>query len=240
MHMTNKNIVPYWRPALAEGIATFFFVLLGSGSVVVTGALSDGEMTIARLSVIAISHGLTIAMLVGTIGHLSGAHINPAVTFAALVTKQIGFAQGTLYIITQITGGVVAALLIGSLLPPTLGGGLGEGVGTLGSHAVSPMISPIQGLVVEIVLTSILVFVVFGTAMDKRGAGTIAPLAIGFAVMVCGFVGIPLTGASMNPARTFGPALAAAAWADHWVYWIGPFIGAAVTGLVYQYLFKKD
>ena len=238
--MTNNDINLYWRPAIAEGIATFFFVLLGSGSVIVTGTLSGGEMTVERLTAIAIAHGLAIAMLVATIGHLSGAHINPAVTFAAVITKRIGITQGALYIVTQLVGAIVAALLIGSLIPATLGGGLGAGAGTLGSHAISPIITPVQGLVVEIILTSILVFVVFGTAIDKRGAGTIAPLAIGFAVMIAHFVGVPLTGASMNPARTLGPAVAAAAWADHWIYWVGPLVGAAVAGLVYQYLFKED
>jgi len=137
-------------------------------------------------------------------------------------------------------GAVIAALLLGSLAPDALGGGLGKGAGTLGSHAVAPLITPIQGLIVEIILTAVLVFVIFGAAMDKRGAGAIAPLAIGFAVMVDHFVGVPLTGASMNPARTLGPAIAANAWADHWIYWVGPLVGAGAAGLVYQFLFKSD
>lgn len=238
--MTNNDINLYWRPAIAEGIATFFFVLIGSGSVIVTGTLSGGEMTVARLTAIAITHGLAIAMLVAAIGHLSGAHINPAVTFAAVITKRIGITQGAMYMVTQLVGGVVAALLIGSLIPAALGGGLGSGAGTLGSHAIAPVITPMQGMVIEIILTSILVFVIFGAAMDKRGAGTIAPLAIGSAVIIAHFVGVPLTGASMNPARTLGPAVAAAAWADHWVYWVGPLVGAAIAGLVYRGLFEKE
>jgi MIP family channel proteins len=227
-----------WRPTLAEGIATFFFVFVGAGSVVVTGNLTGGTLDTGRLVAIALAHGLAIALLVSAIGHLSGGHINPAVTFAAIITKRIEAAQGALYIVAQLVGAVLGALLIGALIPETLGGGLGDG--GLGSHALAPEVSVAQGVGIEIVLTAVLVFVVFGAAMDKRGVGVVAPLAIGLAVMVDHFVGVPLTGASMNPARTLGPALAANAWADHWVYWVGPLIGAGIAGLLYHNVFKED
>ena len=227
-----------WRPAAAEGIATFFFVFVGAGTVVVTGNLvAGGGLDTGRLVAIALAHGLAIAFLVSAIAHLSGGHINPAVTFAAMVTQRIGVAQGIAYIAAQLIGAVIAAVLVGLVVPTAMGGGLGDGAGTLGSHALNPALEVWQGIVVEIVLTAVLVFVVFGAAMDRRGVGMVAPLAIGLAVMVDHFVGVQLTGASMNPARTLGPAVAAGAWSDHYVYWIGPLVGGALAGLLYHNVF---
>jgi len=229
-----------YRAAAAELIATFFFVFLGVGLVIVTGNILGGGMDTGRLIAISLGHGLAIAMLVSATAHLSGGHINPAVTFAAIITQRISAANGIFYIIAQIAGGTLGALAAGLLIPEVMGGGLGEGAGTLGSHALAPAVSVGQGLGIEIILTAVLVFVVFGAAMDKRGVGFVAPLAIGLAVTVDHFVGVPLTGASMNPARTLGPAIMANTWSDVWVYIVGPLAGAAIAGLVYHYGFKKD
>ena len=226
------------RSSAAELIATFFFVFLGAGSVVVTGNLLGG-MDPARLIAIALAHGLAIALLVSATAHLSGGHINPAVTFAAMLTKRISMAQGSAYIVAQLAGAALGALVLAAVLPTAMGGGLGNGAGTLGAHALGGGVSAGQGIAIEIVLTAALVFVVFGAAMDKRGVGVAAPLAIGLVVLVDHLVGVTLTGASMNPARSFGPALMAGAWDDFWVYIVGPLAGGALAGLVYHYYFRE-
>ncbi|MBF8267809.1 MAG: hypothetical protein HW388_1317, partial [Dehalococcoidia bacterium] len=164
---------------------------------------------------------------------ISGGHINPAVTFAAVLTRKMGVTKGGMYVVGQLSGAIVGAFLLKAVIPDALEGGLG-------SHALGPGITAGAGLVVEMVLTFLLVFVVFATAMDPKGPGHLAPLAIGLAVLVDHLVGVPLTGASMNPARTLGPAWAAGAWADHWVYWVGPLAGGAIAALVYERVFLRD
>jgi MIP family channel proteins len=227
------------RSSLAELIATFFFVFLGTGVVVVTGNMLPADMDAARLIAIALGHGLAIALLVSATAHLSGAHINPAVTFAAMITKRMPLAQGVAYIVAQLIGAALAALVVASVLPSAISGGIGGGAGTLGTHALGSGISAGQGVAIEIILTAALVFVVFGAAMDKRGVGMAAPLAIGLVVLVDHLVGVPLTGASMNPARTLGPALIAGSWDNIWVYIVGPLAGAGIAGLIYHYYFSE-
>ena len=237
--MAMNKISIDWRPASAEAIATFLFVFLGPGVVVMTGNLSDG-LDSSRLIAIAVGHGLAIALLVSATAHISGAHINPAVTVGALLTKRISVANGSAYIVAQLAGAALGALLLAVAIPEVLGGGIDNGAGTLGTHALNPEVSAGQGVLIEAVLTFTLVMVVFGAAMDKRGVGNLAPLAIGLAVLVDHLVGVPLTGASMNPARTFGPALVAGAWADHWVYWVGPLTGAALAAVGYKWWFQNN
>ena len=237
MSMSDIN----WRVSLAELIGVFLFVFIGAGTVMVTGAMTGGDMTMARLLVIALAHGLTIAILVAAIGHISGGHINPAVTFAAMLTKRVSMMQGVATILAQLVGAVLAAFALGSLFSTgSSGGGIGEGAGSLGAHALGPGVDAIEGVLMEILLTVLLVLVIFGAAMDKRGAGAIAPLAIGFAVAVDHLLGVGITGASMNPARSFGPALIAGAWDNHWVYWVGPLVGAAIAGYGYRYVFQGN
>ena len=107
----------------------------------------------------------------------------------------------------------------------------------LGAHALGPEVSIGMGLLMEVVITFALVFVIFATAVDPRGMGNLAPLAIGLTVLVAHLLAVPITGASMNPARSFGPALVAGEWADQWIYWVAPLLGGAIAGLVYQFAF---
>ncbi|MBI4234504.1 MAG: MIP family channel protein [Chloroflexi bacterium] len=219
------------RAGLAEFLATLLFVFLGAGTVVVTGMLGTGDMTAARLLAIAIGHGLAIALLVAATAKISGGHINPAVTVAALVTGKIGVARGILYIIAQLVGAIVGALLLRFIVP-------GDG-GALGAHALGQGVGAGAGLAAEIILTFLLVWVVFATAIDPKGFGSLAPLAIGFAVLVDHLVGVPLTGASMNPARSFGPALVAGQWSNHWIYWVGPLVGGILAAVVYHWVYLR-
>ena len=221
-----------WRAPLAEFLATLLFIFLGAGTVVVTGGLMKEGLTSARLVAIALAHGLAIALLVSATAKLSGGHINPAVTFGAILTGKISVNQGIMYVVAQLVGAVVGALLLKGVIPAAA-------QGNLGAHGLGSGITAGGGLLAEIVLTFALVFVVFATAIDPKGLGHLAPAAIGLTVLVDHLVGVPVTGASMNPARSFGPALAAGAWDNHWVFWIGPLIGGGLAALVYEFLFLR-
>ena len=219
------------RGALAEFVATLLFVFMAAGAVVASGSLVGGDLTPGRLVIIALGNGLSIAVLVFATGHISGGHINPAVTFASVVTRKIALSKGIAFVVAQLSGALIGAVLLSWVVPDAI-------EGTLGAHALGSGVSAGMGVVIELVLTFLLVFVVFATAIDPRsGAGNVAPLAIGFAVLVGTLAGGPFTGASINPARSFGPAVVAVEWADHWVYWVGPLAGAALAGLVYQLAF---
>ncbi len=161
------------RGALAEFVATLLFVFMGVGAVVASGSLVGGDLTPARLVVIAMGHGLAIALLVFAIGHISGGYINPAVTFAAVVTRKISVPKGIVFVVAQLSGALIGAVLVSWVVPDAI-------EGTLGAHGLAPGVSAGMGVVIELVLTFLLVFVVFATAIDPRGgAGNLAPLAIG-------------------------------------------------------------
>lgn len=221
-----------WRATLAEFVATLLFIFLGAGTVVVTGGLIGEKLTSARLVAIALAHGLAIALLVSATAKISGAHINPAVTFGAWVTGKISLNRGIMYVVAQLVGAIVGALLLAAVIPAAARG-------NLGAHGLGSGVTAGGGLVAEIILTFALVFVVFGTAIDPKGLGHLAPVAIGLTVLVDHLFGVPVTGASMNPARSFGPALVAGAWDNHWIFWIGPLIGGALAALVYEFIFLR-
>ena len=221
-----------WRSTLAEFIATLLFVFLGAGSVIVTGGLPNGILDPARLVAIALAHGMAIALLVYATANISGGHINPAVTFAAWLTRKISAARGLMFMVAQLSGAAAGALLLLAAIPDAADT-------NLGAHALGTDVSVGMGFVMEVVVTFALVFVIFATAVDPRGMGSHAPLAIGLTVLVDHLVAVPITGASMNPARSFGPALVAGEWSDHWIYWAAPILGGAVAGLVYQFAFMN-
>jgi aquaporin TIP len=223
-----------WRSVLAEFIGTLLFVFVGAGSVVIIVNVigeSPGS-SVPALTAIALAHGLAIAVVVAGTAKLSGGHVNPAVTFSAVITGRMKLSTGVLYVAAQLAGAVVGALLLEAVV-------LGQYEGNLGAHSLNLEVLDGEGagVVVEAILTFVLVFTVFATAMDPRGMANLAPIAIGLAILIDHFVGVPLTGASMNPARSFGPALVADAWDDHWVYWLGPLIGGGLAGLAYYFAF---
>lgn len=230
-----------WRAVIAEFIATLLFVFVGAGSVVVvTGVLRLSPATdAAALVAIALAHGLAIATVVAATAKISGGHVNPAVTFAAVITGRMKPTVGALYVVGQLLGAAIGAWLLKLAIEENI-----WMVSNLGGHSLNSgvLTSDGAGVLVEIVLTFVLVFTVFATAIDPRGMGNLAPMAIGLAVLIDHFVGVPLTGASMNPARSFGPALVANVWTDHWVYWLGPLAGGGLAGLLYYtvYLSRPD
>lgn len=210
------------REAIAEGIGTFSLVFAGTGAVMVNG-VSDGSLTHLGVSFV---FGAIVAAMIYCLGHISGAHLNPAVTLAFWTS---GFFSKRLvipYILAQIIGAVSAsALLLISL---------GK-VANLG--ATLPLNDNwLQCFVLEFVLTFILMFVIFGSGLDRRAPVGFAGLAIGLTVALeAAFMG-PITGASMNPARSFGPALIGGVWQHHWVYWLAPIMGAQLAVIVYRHL----
>ncbi|CAN1353509.1 Aquaporin TIP1-2 [Linum perenne] len=185
----------------------------------------------AGLVAAAIAHAFALFVAVSVGANISGGHVNPAVTFGAFVGGNITLLRGIVYWIAQLLGSTVACLLLkfatGGLVSETAAFSLSEGVGVW------------NAVVLEIVMTFGLVYTVYATAVDpKKGSlGTIAPLAIGFIVGANILVGGAFSGASMNPAVSFGPALVSWSWGNHWVYWVGPLIGGGIAGLVYELIF---
>ena len=217
------------QKALAEFVGTFTLIFIGAGAIV--SANLAGPDSGAGLVSIAIAHGLAIAVMISTLGHVSGGHFNPAVTVAALATRKIDVPQALLYLASQLTGAVAGAAVLVAAVPAELRDPVNLGTPMLNLDAISVG----QGVLIEIVLTFFLVWVIFGTAMDPRGAfRQVAGLAIGFTVLLDIMMGGPLTGAAMNPARTFGPALLSGTWDSHWVYWVGPILGGLLAGLLYD------
>lgn len=210
------------RDIAAEAIGTFILVFIGTGAVVVD-RISQGAVTHLGISSI---FGAVVAALIYTLGHISGAHFNPAVTLAFW---RSGFFPGRLvvpYIVAQCVGAIAAS----GLLRATFGN-----VANLG--ATLPLADNwLQAFILETVLTFILMFVIFGSGLDRRAPIGFAGIAIGLTVMVEAAVMGPITGASMNPARSIAPALVAGLWQHHWVYWVAPILGAQLAGWVYRWL----
>jgi MIP family channel proteins len=214
------------KPCVAEAVATFAFCFVGAASIINNAGLLG----------IAIAHGCMMAVLVSALGHISGGHNNPAVTFGVWVGGKISGQKAVLYVVFQLIGAVVAGLMLRMVFPEAT-----WQAAKLGTPMLSPGVSMGAGILVETVLTFFLVLVVYGTAIDDRGSWkAIAGFGIGLTIMCDILMGGPLTGASMNPARTFGPALAGGYWADHIVYWIGPLLGGGLAGLFYtKFLIKS-
>ncbi|MBM3946746.1 MAG: aquaporin [SAR202 cluster bacterium] len=220
------------RAALAEGLATLLFVFMGAGTVAVSGMIDNGALSSARLVAIAMAHGIAILIGVAAAAKLSGGHLNPAVTIAACLAGKIGLRRAGTYIAAQLAGAIIGAVLIKVVVPDPF-------EGTLGSHAVGAGVGVGAALVAEIVGTFALVWVVFAVAIDPKGLNTIAPIAVGLTILLIHLFLVPLTGAGVNPARSFGPALISMTWADHWVYWVGPIVGGSLAGLMYEWVFMN-
>jgi MIP family channel proteins len=215
---------PTSRACLAELIGTFTLTFIGAGAIIVNTA-PGGSGLIA----IALAHGLALSMAVFATGHISGGHINPAVTCAMLATRRIALPNAAAYIVSQLLGATLAAFLLSRLFPAeNTAAMLGA---TLGSIRDSMTV-----IAIEAILTFLLVTTIFGVAVDKRGPKNVYGFAIGLTVCFDILAAGPLTGASMNPARSFGPALIGGHWDIHQAYWLGPIVGGCAAALVYDLL----
>jgi len=217
---------PLSSALIVEAVGTFLFFFVGAGAVILTVHSPD---TNGGLVGVALAHGLALAVLVSAFGAVSGGHFNPAVTFGVWVTGRIEPARAGMYVVAQLIGGLVAGLALRFVFPEASW----EPV-ALGTPAVDPGITIVAAIAIEAILTMLLLFAVFGTAIDQRGP-KIGGLAIGLAVAADVLMGGPLTGAAMNPARWFGPAVASGTYDDWYVWWIGPLLGAAIAALIYRY-----
>ena len=218
--------LPLARRAAAEGIATFALVFAGCGAIV-----ADERYEGALGSVgVALVFGLIIMVMVYATGHLSGAHINPAVTLAFTVGRHFPAREALAYVGAQMAGATAGALLLLAVWPAQ--------PAELG--ATVPSVAVGSAFVYELVLTAFLMFVIMAVATDTRAVGAAAAVAIGGTVGLDALFGGPVTGASMNPARSFGPAVAAGEWQDFWVYVAGPIIGAVVGAIAYQLVRGHD
>jgi aquaporin NIP len=202
------------RRAAAEALATFALVFAGCGAIV-ADAVHGGPLGTVG---VALTFGLVIMVMVYATGHLSGAHINPAVTLAFTLTRHFPAREAAVYVAAQLAGGAAGALVLLAVWP-SAPADLGTTVPTVGDGSA---------LTYELMLTAILMFVIVAVATDTRAVGAAAAIAIGGAVGLDALFGGPVTGASMNPARSFGPALASGEWSDLWIYFVGPLLGAAV------------
>jgi len=240
-----------WRSALAEFFGTAIFIFLGCGSVIATqGTLGRGVgpsgIETPSLTVIALTTGFSLTVLIYTIGEISGGHINPAVTWATLVTNRISILRAFVYIVSQVLGAIVGAACLTVILPPAMRY-------SLGCHGVNPDLGAGRGYFIEVVFTFIFIFIVFATAIspfvgkvvplaggNDYGPGKLTPLAVGFTLSVLLMVGIPLTGPGMNPARSIGPAIIQGCWSNHWVYWLGPLTGSTIAAFVSTAIFLTN
>ncbi|MFA5974862.1 MAG: aquaporin [Elusimicrobiota bacterium] len=217
------------RPALVELIGTFAFFFIGAGSIITDSYTHGGVGLIG----IALAHGLILSVMVSAFGPISGGHFNPAISLGAWVGKKIKLSTLVLYVIAQLIGGSLAGFLLRAVFSSDVWMPV-----HLGTPALAAGVSPWTGVVLEAVLTFFLVLAVFGTAIDSM-APKIGGFGIGLTVTADILVGGPLTGAAMNPARVFGPALAAGFWEYHWLYWVGPLIGGAAAGWLYTRFLSK-
>lgn len=214
------------RQLTAEFLATLALVFIGAGSVVVD-AMTGGEVGLVG---VALAHGVVLSVMVTATMPISGGHVNPAVTFGLWLARKIDARRAGLYVVAQLAGAVAGALLLRALFP------VGAGDATSwGLPRISPYISFPQAVVIEAILTFFLVSAVFGTAVSPQ-APKVGGFGIGLVLLFDVLAAGPLTGAAMNPARAFGPALAANDWHAHAAYWAGPLLGAAVAALVWGWI----
>ncbi|XP_073939440.1 aquaporin-2 isoform X4 [Castor canadensis] len=245
--MWELRSIAFSRAVFAEFLATLLFVFFGLGS-----ALSWSQALPSVLQ-IAIAFGLGIGTLVQALGHVSGAHINPAVTVACLVGCHVSFLRAVFYVVAQLLGAVAGAALLHELTPAEIRGNLAvnarnysrylkateanrrRGPGT--REKLNHNTTAGQAVTVELFLTLQLVLCIFASTDERRGDNLGSPaLSIGFSVTLGHLLGIYYTGCSMNPARSLAPAIITGKFDDHWVFWIGPLVGAILASLIYNYV----
>ena len=216
------------RHFVAEFVGTFALVFVGGGAI----AAAQATQMNAGLIAVALAHGIILAVAVSATMRISG-HLNPAITAGFLVTRRIAPLMAGVHLVAQLVGATVAAYALKALLPVSL-----TAATRLGGQSVSLEITTAQAIGLEAIATFFLAFVVFGTAADGKGP-KIGGLAIG-ATLAAGILAIgPFTGASLNPARSFGPAVASGIFEGQLVYWIGPLLGGIIAALVYDALYLR-
>jgi aquaporin TIP len=218
-----------WRRSFVELIGTFALVLVGAGTIMSLGPQAD-----AGTLEIALATGLVIAVMVSAVGHISGGHFNPAITFGFMLTRRIALPLGLVYWVAQMLGGVLAALLLRWIFPAA-----NRNPSNLGAPA-RHTVDLGAALVIEAVGTFFLVWVVYAMVSDPRSTySAVAGLCIGLVIVFDMLFAYPLTGGAFNPARAFGPELVSGYWTDFWIWYVGPLAGGAIAALLYDELYLR-
>lgn len=215
------------RRLVAEALGTFALVFVGAAVVVVNGGFPNHGIGLIG---IALAHAVVLSVMVSATMTISGGHLNPAVTLGLLLTRRIDPASAAAYIVAQLASASLAALLVKLLLPTAA-----VRSALLGVPVIASSVTLGQAIGIELILTFFLMSAVFGTAVSPD-APRVAGFGIGLVLLFDILVGGPLTGAAMNPARAFGPALVSGQWLGHMVYWVGPIAGAILAALLWQYV----
>jgi len=229
----------FGKKLAAEFIGTFWLVLGGCGSAVLAAAFPDVGIGLAG---VALAFGLTVLTMAYAIGHISGCHLNPAVSVGLWAGGRFSAAQLPGYIIAQVLGAILAAWTLYMIASGKAGFELSGGLASNGYGEHSPgHYSLRSALISEIVMTFMFLIVILG-ATDRRAPAGFAPIAIGLCLTLIHLISIPVTNTSVNPARSTGPALIVGDWAlsQLWLFWVAPLIGAAIAGLVYRNVFEKE
>ena len=232
-----RDILEGWiRPLIAEMIGPFALVLIGAGSIMM--ASTQGFNNGGTLLLVALAHGLAIGLMIAAAGHISGGHYNPAVTIAMFVGGRIGLMKGVAYIAAQLIGAVLAAMALRIIFDDVISDATNLGLPAINydGDADGLIVGRRNGFAIEVIMTFFLVYVIHGTAVDSRGANAIAPLAIGLTITMDILLAGPLTGAAMNPARYFGPAVVQGEWKDWWLYFVAPISGGIIAAILYNYI----
>ena len=226
-----------FKKCIAEFIGTFTLVLVGCGTAMLVGCKSDVG---CGYILTAFAFGLVIVGMAYTVGNVSGCHINPAVSLAVLISGRMSITDFIFYVISQCLGAISGAACLKIIFSMGQVTDMTGGLGSNGLAGVSDSIG--AGLIVEILLTFIFVLVILGVTDSKYNHGSFGGVVIGFALVMVHILGIGLTGTSVNPARSIGPAIFAggAALSSLWVFIVGPFVGAALAALIYKLIAKKD
>jgi len=220
----------------AEFFGTFGFILIASGSICADQYLRASNQIALGAVGIAMAQGLAYAVAVSSIGHISGGHLNPAVTVACWVTRRIGTLTTIFYCVAQLVGSIAAAYLLTAIIPDSVWRPI-----ALGAPSLSRDFGRLHGMILEAALTACFVFVFFATNIDPKGAlSRFGGFASGLTISAAVIVGYAFTGAALNPARSFGPALAAAHWQNQGIYWVGPLVGAIIAAVFYARCFLTN
>ena len=222
----------------AEFIGTFAVIFIAAGAICADQYLRAATQPGLGILGCALAYGLAVGAMVSALGHISGGHLNPAVTIGYWVTKRLGTIESLSYGIAQLLGAAAGACLLSLILPESIWRPV-----SLGAPDLASDFTRLHGMALEAVLTFVVVLVQFATIVDPKGAFRyVAGLAVGLAVAIGYLVGAPFTGAAMNPARAFGPALALTPnhWQNHGIYWVGPLFGGVLAGVIYDRIFLRN
>lgn len=215
-----------WKCVASEFIGTLLLVFLGTAEGVAWTDTTD----VVQIS---LTTGFFIAIIVLSTLHISGGHVNPAITCSLMVTGNISILKAACYVIAQCTGAIVGTTITKIVSPASR-------IAQLGQTTINEELSVEQGFLVEVIITFVLLFVIHSVVDENRkNLGCNGIIAIGLAVSCCQLMALRYSGASMNPARTFGPAVVGGYWENHWVYWAGPMLGGIVAGILYRLIFKE-